>query len=492
VRKTVIYSRQSLDAEKQKNSTGVQKDKCLELAKKKGYLVHDYYNEGERSARITGISGRPELVRLLHAAEQGEVERVIVYKRDRLARNVEQYMEILTRFLKAKVEILFAADNEPPIIRGPIGEFVEIVLAGLAQQEGENIFLRQTEAKIFNAKNGLRSAGQASFGYILENKKMKKVDAEAAIIKKTYRMFNKFFREDRSLDEIVSLVRAQFSDEKDKEKITKEFVEVIIPRPIHKGTLVQYVAGEKYTADVEKADIVNKEVWKEANEKLMKVSPHLYEEKEKKESYPALLGEKIVCMKCSDLTSDPQTLLYYQAKTVNYACENKECKQKKHRLEDFDGLILNKVLDHFKEIGGNHKVLFRQLIEHHFLFHPRKEKAALMDELLALEKQIKQALEMVLTNGNDKSSQLELETLITEYKGKHEKLAKKEKQMYHLEQAINGNDLEQVVEELCIEHLDHEQKSHLLSSVQLVYLGEKEFKIIFADGVHPNERKNES
>jgi site-specific DNA recombinase len=482
--KTVIYTRQSLNAEKQKNSTGMQKEKCLELAEKKGFLVHDYYNEGERSARVTGINDRPELVRLLHAAEKGEISRLIVYKRDRLARNVEQYMEILSRLLKAKVEILFAAENEPPIIRGPIGEFVEIVLAGLAQQEGENIYLRQLEAKRYNAKNGRRSAGGASFGYEIIDTEIKLHDDEKIIVKNIYLLFNRFYRKDRGLDEILTLIDNHLPKKPEK-GFSRPFFESIIPRTIHKGDLVQYVGGEPIPYKIK--EIVDDKVWEEANKNLKELCPHLYEEIEKKEPYPALLIGKIICLACSDL-NDPEKTFYFKKQKVNYTCENEACKRTL-RMKEYDDDIAKKVLDKLKEIAAGQRVLLKHLIESRFLSQPRKEQEALKRKLFTIEMKVKETLARIIKGEGDKS---ELDSLTRSYQEKHKRLANKDIQIFHLEKAVQEMDVDKYVNELGIEHLNHEQKRHLLSSVQKIYDDESMLKITYANGVNPNERSHAS
>ncbi|MGD6964008.1 recombinase family protein [Fictibacillus phosphorivorans] len=479
MKKTVIYTRQSLDAEKQKNSTDVQKDKCLEHARKNGLIVHDYFNEGERSARITGIEGRPQLLRLLHEAEKGDIERVIVYKRDRLARNVEQYMTILSRFIQANVQILFAADNEPPILSGPIGEFVEIILAGLAQQEGENIFLRQTEAKIYNAKNGLRSAGGAPYGYVLEDKLMKPTESGKKVIKRIYELFDAYYHESRSFDEILWLMNEQFDEEKLAVHLEKEFVISIIRRPIHKGILVQHVAGKRYEAKVEKADVVSGVLWESVNTKLEKLSPHLFEEKDEKPSYIPMLKDKVICRACTDTSSETSDLVFLKSKTVNYTCISTSCKTQV-KMAILDELVVKKVLLHIKEIAGKQHVKLKTILEQHFLERPRRKIETVKGELSILESRIKKALEKMVL---EKQDEHDLDMLTQTYKDKVQELLSIENKMYELEQAIKGDEVEQYVDHLTIQNLNREQKERLLAQVQLVYVGKESFRISLADRV---------
>jgi site-specific DNA recombinase len=472
VNKTVIYTRQSLGKDKQKNSTDVQEKICLKLAQKKGLLVHEYYNEGEQSARITGIRDRPEMVRLLHAADKGEVSRLIVYKRDRLARNVEQYMEILNTLQRAGVEILFAADNEPPLLSGPIGEFVEMILAGLAQQEGENIHLRQMEARRHNAEKGKRSAGSAPFGYVIDEGKLKRIEKNKSIIKNVYDLFNECWSEKLSLREIVKIMKYRAKEE-EKPNISSQFVKEIIPRTIHKGWQTQNESGKPISVEVEGTWIVSESVWQEANKKLEFTCPDVYEKKENKKPYQALLLDKIICVACSDSSKKK---VYLVKKKVNYVCEN--CSRQRN-TKDFDQHILESVLNKLIETASSNEERIKDFLTNHFLFYPRKETKKLRDRLLKLEEEIKENMEIMLS-GSD--CEKKIHELTCEYQETYKRLIVIEDHMFQIEQAILLHQPDRYVSELKVERLTHDQKGSLLATVKEVSDEESHSIIHFADG----------
>jgi site-specific DNA recombinase len=139
VGKNVIYMRQSLGLDKQKHSLDMQRTTCLEFATEVSTVIDEIYNEGICSAAKTSIEERPVLNKLLKDAEKGMIDKLFIFKRDRLARNIQQYLSIIKQLQKSKVEVFFTADQEPGIFKGPTGEFIEAILAGLAEQEARNI-----------------------------------------------------------------------------------------------------------------------------------------------------------------------------------------------------------------------------------------------------------------------------------------------------------------------------------------------------------------
>jgi site-specific DNA recombinase len=449
--KTVIYSRQSLDDLKQKNSTDMQKNVCLILAQKKGWLVHEFINEGEKSARITQIKDRPGLMELLHGAETGSISRVITYKRDRLARNVEQYMEILTRLQRAGVEIHFAADNEPPILHGPIGEFLEIILAGLAQQEGENIHRRQMEARENNARKGLNSGGKSPWGYEIKGKKKIPKNGYKDIIEQIYIQFDTFWKWNKSLDTIVQEMKKN-SAILSKEKITPTFVKKIIPRTIHKGVIIQNVNGHPYPFYHKDAEIVDEHLWEKVNHKLCQICPELSEHAEKKEHYTALLVNKIHCKECNH---------FFEKKKVYYTCPI--C-NKQFPIKKFDEHVIEKVLVDLKGMASEKEKLLIELLERKFLSSHQHEKMMIKKRICILEDKIAQAVKI----GIGKEKNEDIKHLVKEYKDKNRIYSEVDSRIHHIRQAILEFGPKIRIKEMTAHMLSIEEKISLLAVLKVI------------------------
>lgn len=110
--------------------------------KENGYsLDHDIevFNEKVLSANQVALEKRPELMRLLKAIELDQIKVVVVYVRDRLARNFYEYMEIVAIFLRYNVRVIFLEDNHAPFSYNFLTEGVYGIQI---QQDGSNIASR--------------------------------------------------------------------------------------------------------------------------------------------------------------------------------------------------------------------------------------------------------------------------------------------------------------------------------------------------------------
>ncbi|MFZ3579417.1 recombinase family protein [Virgibacillus sp. DJP39] len=161
--KTVAYLRSSSDL--QENSIDTQKYYADECAQKGNLRITTYYKDESVSARKTQISERPDLSKLISEIESGVIENLIVYKRDRLARNVHQYLQAYEIIRTNGVNVYFSAPNEIPLQFSPAGEFFEVIMAGFNEREGNTIAERIRETKYSMAKKGLIPSGRPTFGY---------------------------------------------------------------------------------------------------------------------------------------------------------------------------------------------------------------------------------------------------------------------------------------------------------------------------------------
>lgn len=106
------------------------------------------------SARKWGIQQRAGLSRLLEQIRSWEVETLIVYDRDRIARNMVEYLTVYQECKQHGVEILLSNTSAKPV-QDDFGD--EAQLALYAQMEGNRIAKRTYDAQKFYPK--------APFGY---------------------------------------------------------------------------------------------------------------------------------------------------------------------------------------------------------------------------------------------------------------------------------------------------------------------------------------
>jgi site-specific DNA recombinase len=97
-------------------SIKLQEKKAINWVEENGYswsVDIEQFNENVLSANQVTMENRPELMRLIKAIESGQIKVLIIFARDRLARNYYEYMEIVTLILKYKVKVIIVGDTAP-------------------------------------------------------------------------------------------------------------------------------------------------------------------------------------------------------------------------------------------------------------------------------------------------------------------------------------------------------------------------------------------
>lgn len=446
MKQTVIYVRRSLDTKKQKNSINVQISICKELAKRHSWVIHNIFNEGKCSARKTQIDERPLLSELLSQVNDGTIGRVIVFKRDRLARNVEQYLQIYKTFKAAGVELCFSADNEPPEFNGPIGEFVEALLAGVAEHEGENIVRRLVESRRSLSKNGKWMSGHPPVGYKSQKGNLSKKPKDEPFITA---IFEEFVKTDgKTLKEIKTKMRHHPSINKRQFKFKK-----IITNPIYIGKLVQNLEGEvyEYPELLDKLIMINNDLWEQANQKLALFPPE--EEDEEKERYAPLLSSLVICGKCKGRL---------KIGTKNYSCPT--CTMNKVNIQRLDQFVIKTVI-RFLEAKANHNK--KELISHiktQFLKGPRKKLQETEQKVNQLEIDIYKQMKQHANQSLAVHTKSQINKLKEAFK-EHEEL---NKSIHHINQSIIFFTRNLTMQKIDIEGLSVQEKRNIVGLIDSV------------------------
>ncbi|QVY61945.1 recombinase family protein [Cytobacillus gottheilii] len=148
------------------------------------------------SATKLKMEERRKLMELIRLIQEGKVKKVIVYKRDRLARNFYEFVDITRIFIKYNVEVIYTASNEPPF-RNKLA--LEAFYGMFGQMEGENIRTRTGDTR--------KQYPSSIFGYT----RLKEDNRVCFVVNKEKR------------DSIVSLF-TEFSNVKDEEQFFNFFM----------------------------------------------------------------------------------------------------------------------------------------------------------------------------------------------------------------------------------------------------------------------------
>ena len=129
----------------------------------------------------------PELV--------GEVEKVIVYKLDRISRSILDFSNMMNLFQQYQVE--FVSSTEKFDTSTPMGRAMLNICIVFAQLERETIQKRVSDAYYSRSQKGFRMGGKPPYGYRLEEilmegihtKKLVEEPVEAAIVREIFDMY---------------------------------------------------------------------------------------------------------------------------------------------------------------------------------------------------------------------------------------------------------------------------------------------------------------
>lgn len=157
MRETAIYVRQSAD---RADSVSLETQEALcrqELAD--GTAVRVYSDRGYSGKNTE----RPALRTLMAAVRADQIDRVLVYKLDRISRNLADFTQLLREFEAHRVE--FCSHTERFETASPMGQAMQSLLMVFAQLERETISGRVRDAAFSRAKMGFDTGGPPPVGF---------------------------------------------------------------------------------------------------------------------------------------------------------------------------------------------------------------------------------------------------------------------------------------------------------------------------------------
>jgi site-specific DNA recombinase len=163
-----VYTRQSVardGGDPALASCKVQRAKCVEfiqsMAWRGWYAIPDRFDDEGASGATTE---RPGLEKLLRQIENGKIQRVIVYRLDRLTRRLADWAKLAEVFDRHSVGLTVvhgAIDAEA----GSLQRFQLNMLASFAEMERDMIAERLADARRARNARGERSSGRVPLGY---------------------------------------------------------------------------------------------------------------------------------------------------------------------------------------------------------------------------------------------------------------------------------------------------------------------------------------
>jgi len=183
-----VYARQSVD---KKDSISIESQ--IEFCKR------EIYNDNYKVYTDKGYSGgninRPAFEEMIRDIKMGSIEKVVVYKLDRISRSLLDFAHIIECFNKYKVE--FISQTEKFDTSTSIGRAMLSIIMIFAQLERETIQQRVRDNYYQRGKSGLYLGGGAPIGYnkidtILNGKKtymFEENEESADLVRQIYEMY---------------------------------------------------------------------------------------------------------------------------------------------------------------------------------------------------------------------------------------------------------------------------------------------------------------
>ncbi len=237
---TAIYSRKSKFTGKGE-SIGNQIDLCRE------YIALHSGKEAARTALIfedEGFSGgnlnRPAFQQMLQAARNHEISAIVVYRLDRISRNISDFSALIEEL--SRLNVAFISIREQFDTGSPMGRAMMYIASVFSQLERETIAERIRDNMHELAKTGRWLGGNTPTGYASESVqtvtvdgkarkacKLRLIPEEAGLVKKIFALY----AESDSLSKTEAELRRQNIKTKTGRDFTRFAVKNILQNPVY-------------------------------------------------------------------------------------------------------------------------------------------------------------------------------------------------------------------------------------------------------------------
>ena len=322
------------------HSLDEQEDRLRKLCEFKGYKIYKVYREEGVSAKNTN---RPKFKEMIQDMKDGKINKIIVYKLDRLTRSIKDLETICTLLEDYHCDLESVAEE---INTGNAnGKFFIRMLTILAQLEIERTSERTKFGLVGAAKKG-HISGKPALGYTKKGKSKKLVidDLEAEVVKRIFNMYlegssvcyicEKFNEENvlnrhwatTTVDKILSnKIYIGNIEHGKRDKKNAQIFENVVPTIIDKTTF----------------DCVQKR--KEKNLKNFK----------RKRTY--IFMQKILCPKCNKIMGGESSTSGTGDKHIYYKCNCCKKRISEKKIEKELLKFLNDMLDFFLIVDNSFK-----------------------------------------------------------------------------------------------------------------------------------------
>lgn len=186
--KVGIYIRWSTEDQGQGHTLAIQSEACRHYCLSQGWTVRDdliYVDDGWSG----GTLERPALARLRSEVAAGAVEAVVVYKLDRLSRNIKDVIALVLDEWDGRC--VLRSTMEPIDTASDTGKLTFTLLSSFADFERSTIRARTLSGKRKNAEQGRNAGAPYPYGYERGDTAgaYRAVEAEAAVVRQIFQLY---------------------------------------------------------------------------------------------------------------------------------------------------------------------------------------------------------------------------------------------------------------------------------------------------------------
>lgn len=198
-----IYARKSIEKENSIScETQIEYCKAMIKPDERNKKLLIYVDNGFSGGNVN----RDGFQKMMRKIENGEIEKVLVYRLDRISRSLADFVNILSTFKQCGVE--FVSTQEAFDTSSPYGELIVKILAVFAEFERQSIISRITQAYEHRSKMGFFMGGRKPYGYdfepvIINNVKTKRLTPNTKEIEHIKYIYALYAQEKITLGKLV-------------------------------------------------------------------------------------------------------------------------------------------------------------------------------------------------------------------------------------------------------------------------------------------------
>lgn len=321
-----------------------QEESLRRLCEYKGYKIYKVYREEGVSAKSMN---RPKFKEMIQDMKDGKINKILVYKLDRLTRSIQD-LETICKLLE-KYNCDLESDCEEINTSTPIGVFFMRMTTILAQLEIERTSERTKFGLMGAAKKG-HFSGKAPIGYRKINKELVIDEVESEVVKDIFKSY---------LNGLSVCAIAKRLNEKNV--LNRNWRTTTIDR-----MLCNYIYAGNYQhrkrirneETILLEDVCPAIIDKHDFELVQKQKEKNLKNYTRKHTYVYM--QKIVCSKCHKIMGGSSTTSKNKPTQIYYKCNCCNTRINEKKIEEPLMLFLNDMLDYYLLVDNNYKSFFNE------------------------------------------------------------------------------------------------------------------------------------